>query len=311
MNLKTIKGFGLMAMFAAVMLTACDKREQNKIYPPGYTDNLLTVAEKQGNMTIFVSAMKRAQMDADFAKLGNYTFLIPTDSAFTAAGITSATVNSLPLDALRTILRNHIISGRVRAIDLQLGPNAAYGTIGRDSVFTSTYSGLTYFNGKGVRQLDIYGNNGVIHALKGVLIPAGANLTTTLALDPEYSFLVAAINAAGLAATVNAVTPRLTVFAPTNAAFIAAGFPDIASINAANPVTLSNIVRYHCIYRRLYAVDITAGSFTTLQGTNVTITTAGGVKLRGTSNTTDASVTAVDMQYRNGIIHKINTVLLP
>ena len=181
--------------------------------------------------------------------------------------------------------------------------------MGRDSIFTSTYGTNVYFNGKKVAKTDILSNNGLIHILDGVLLPPAGNLSTTIAPDTSLTFLAAAIARANLAATLNAASPRLTIFAPTNAAFRAAGFPNIDSINVASPAALSNIIRYHAVPRRIYAVDVAPGTLPTLQGGALTVVAGGGLK--GISNTTNATITPKDLQYRNGVVHIIDRVLLP
>ena len=299
----------LSILFAATLVIgACDKRGTSDIYPPGVGDNVLTIAQNQG-LGVFVQAVTKAEMAADFDKLGQYTFLVPNDAAFAAAGIDAAALNALPPATLRSILRYHIISGRVISLDLLPGPNSVYTTIGRDSIFTSTYGSNVYFNGKKVASANILANNGIIHVIDGVLLPPAGNFMTTIASDPNLTFLAAAVTRANLATTLNAASPRLTIFAPTNAAFQAAGFADIAAINAADPAVLSNIIRYHAVPRRIYAVDVAAGNLPTLQGGTIAVISGNAIK--GTSNTSNATLTPRDLQYRNGIIHTINQVLLP
>jgi uncharacterized surface protein with fasciclin (FAS1) repeats len=307
--LKKMKYSLLIFFLAALIAGGCDKRSTDQQYPPGVKDNIITVASQQGNLNTFIAAFQKAGMEADFASLGNYTFIVPTDAAFTEAGITTAVINTLPADALRTILRNHIISGRIRSLDLLPGPNSAYTTIGRDSIFTSTYGKDVYFNGKKIEKVDILANNGILHTINGVLAPPAGNLTATLSTNPNFSLLIAAIARANLTAALNGFSPQLTIFAPTNAAFAAAGFGDTATINATDPAVLSNIIRYHAVQRRLYGSDIFPGTLPTLQGTNITVVSATAVK--GTSNTASSAITGKDLIYREGVVHTIDRVLLP
>ena len=336
MKLKIIKKYSLIALVATVVLVACDKREQNIAFAPGVSDNVVTVAQKEANLSIFVAALKRTALDADFALLGNYTIFAPTDAAFAAAGITAATVSSMPLDLLRAILRNHIISGRILATDLLPGPNAAYTSVQREILNSSFYGSSSYLNGKKIGKFNILANNGVVHTIDGVLLPPLATLSGTLAANANLSFLSAAIIRAGLATTLNTTTTLLTIFAPTNAAFIAAGYPDIASINAADPVVLSNILRYHVIPSsslispvltspfnrsgRAFLIDFTNGTtLVTAQLTSVTIGVSGSsVTVKGTNNPSPATVSTGDILYfagstsvRPGVLHIIDRVLLP
>ncbi len=220
-----------------VALTGCDKRGKNDIYPPGIEDNVLEVAQKDADLSIFVAAMKAAGMDTTFESLGLVTVLAPTNSAFSALGITAANVGTaLPVATLRAVLRYHMLGGIVPASNLAPGPNASYNTLQNEVIFTSTYSSIatgTWFNGRArVLNTDIRANNGLIHKINAVLLPPPGNMWEAINANPNLTFLAAAINRAGLSSSFNSTT-GLILFAPTNAAFQAAGFPDIAAINAA------------------------------------------------------------------------------
>jgi len=336
MKFKLMSKYCILVLIVANTFVSCDKREQNIAFAPGISDNLATIASKETNLTVFVAAVKRTQLDADIALLGNYTIFAPTDAAFASAGITSATVATLPIDLLRSVLRNHIVSGRILSTDLLPGPNAPYTNINRQILNSSFYAGSSFLNGKKISKVNTLALNGVIHQIDGVLMPPLNNLMGTLAANANLTFLAAAITRAGLATTVNTTTTLLTVLAPTNTAFQAAGFPDIASIEAADPALLSNIIRYHVIPAaslisgvlssplnragRAFSVDFTnATVLTTAQGTTLAISvTATGINVKGTNNAADAKVTGADIVYfagtstaRPGVLHIINGVLLP
>lgn len=334
MKFKLMSKYCMLVLIATISFISCDKREQNIAFPPGISDNLVAIASKETNLTIFVAAVKRTELDADIAVLGNYTIFAPTDAAFTSAGITAAAVATLPIDLLRSVLRNHIISGRILSTDLLPGPNAPYTNINRQILNSSFYGGSSYLNAKKISKANMLANNGVIHQIDGVLLPPLSNLMGTLAAN-NLTFLAAAITTAGLETALNTSTTLLTVLAPTNAAFQAAGFADIASIQAADPAVLSNILRYHVIPAasltsgvltsplnrsgRAFSIDFTnATQLTTAQGTTLEITVNSGVSVKGTNNATAVKVTSVDNVYfagtataRPGVLHIIDAVLLP
>lgn len=313
----------------AAALPACDRRENFVLYEPGITDNVVETAEKAG-LNTFAAAFRRAGLDTAFDFLGNYTIFAPTDAAFSAAGITSANVSTMPPGALRAVLRNHILPGRTTQLSFLPGPNAPYGNLNRDFIYTSTYVtgpfAGTYFNGVKVVKTDITANNGVIHSIDGVMMMASGNLSQTVLANPNLTFLEAAINRAGLAATLNGGTAAVTLLAPTNAAFQAAGFADIAAINAASPTALANILRLHVIPAaaasatggRLFSPDFRSGTYATLNG-NITVNAApGNISVRGAGNTADAKITTANMLFRTNIstgapsvLHIIDRVLLP
>lgn len=123
--------------------------------------------------------------------------------------------------------------------------------------------------------------------------------------NPDFSTLVAAVDAAGLVETLSGEGP-FTVFAPTNEAFEAlpAGVLD-ALLLPENKDTLTSILTYHVLPAEVMSADVTAGEVATVEGTTVDITTDGGVKVNG------ATVVTADVDASNGVIHAIDAVLVP
>jgi len=121
----------------------------------------------------------------------------------------------------------------------------------------------------------------------------------------NFQTLVAAVQAAGLVEVLNGEGP-FTVFAPTDEAF--ARIPE-AQLQAllADPAALTAVLTYHVVSGRVSAADVvTLSSAETVNGKNVTITTDdGGVRID------DARVVGTDIQASNGIIHVIDTVIIP
>jgi uncharacterized surface protein with fasciclin (FAS1) repeats len=125
------------------------------------------------------------------------------------------------------------------------------------------------------------------------------------ASNPDFETLVAAVTAAGLAETLSSEGP-FTVFAPTDEAFDALpeGVLD-ALLLPENKDALTSILTYHVVSGEVMAADVTAGDVPTVEGSDITITTDGGVKVN------DANVTATDVDASNGVIHVIDAVLVP
>lgn len=123
--------------------------------------------------------------------------------------------------------------------------------------------------------------------------------------NPDFSTLVAAINAAGLVETLSGEGP-FTVFAPTNEAFAAlpAGVLD-ALLLPENKDALVKILTYHVVPGTVLAADIADGDVATVEGMNVTLSTANGVTVNG------ANVVTADVLAANGVIHVVDAVLVP
>jgi uncharacterized surface protein with fasciclin (FAS1) repeats len=134
---------------------------------------------------------------------------------------------------------------------------------------------------------------------------AAGTIVDVAASNPDFSTLVAAVEAAGLVDTLNGPGP-FTVFAPTNEAFAAlpAGLLDKLLL-PANKETLTKILTYHVVAAKVMATDVKPGAVATVEGSDITITTEGGVKVN------DANVTATDVEASNGVIHVIDAVLVP
>jgi uncharacterized surface protein with fasciclin (FAS1) repeats len=125
------------------------------------------------------------------------------------------------------------------------------------------------------------------------------------ASNEDFSTLVAAVEAAGLVETLNGEGP-FTVFAPTNEAFEALppGVLD-ALLLPENQAVLTQILTYHVVQGAVTSDQITDGEVPTLEGQNITVSTADGVTVNG------ATVVTADVEASNGVIHVIDTVLLP
>jgi uncharacterized surface protein with fasciclin (FAS1) repeats len=136
----------------------------------------------------------------------------------------------------------------------------------------------------------------------------------------DHTTLVAAVKAAGLVDTLQSAGP-FTVFAPTNKAFskLPAGTVD-SLVMPQNKATLTGILTYHVVAGRLTAEDLMAqvkagggkAALKTVQGQTLTITQPDPKHLTITDQKGDAAmVTIPDVMQSNGIIHVVDTVLLP
>lgn len=137
--------------------------------------------------------------------------------------------------------------------------------------------------------------------------PMADDIVTIASGNPDFSTLVAAVQAAGLVETLQGPGP-FTVFAPTNAAFEAlpAGLVDKLLL-PENKDTLVSILTYHVVSGKVMAADVAAGDVPSVEGSAITVTVDGGtVKLNDS-----ATVTATDIEASNGVIHVIDAVILP
>ena len=134
---------------------------------------------------------------------------------------------------------------------------------------------------------------------------AAGTVVDVAATNPDFTTLVAAIKAAGLADTLSGPGP-FTVFAPTNEAFAAlpAGLVD-KLMKPENKAVLAKILTYHVLASKVMAADVKDGKVATVEGGTITIDTMSGVKVN------DAKVLKTDIAASNGVIHVIDKVLVP
>jgi uncharacterized surface protein with fasciclin (FAS1) repeats len=120
----------------------------------------------------------------------------------------------------------------------------------------------------------------------------------------NFTTLVAAVEAAGLVDTLKGEGP-FTVFAPTDEAF--AKLPEGTVEGLLNDIpTLTKILTYHVVPGKVMSTDLSNDmTAATVEGSDVTIMTEGGVMVN------DSTVTTADIEASNGVIHVIDTVLMP
>ena len=118
-----------------------------------------------------------------------------------------------------------------------------------------------------------------------------------------FNTLVSAVKAAGLVDTLKGPGP-FTVFAPTDEAFAKIPKADLDAL-LADKDRLAQVLKYHVVSGKLMAADVKAGDVKTVQGSAISVSTAGGVKVNG------ANVVKTDIVADNGVIHVIDRVILP
>jgi len=307
--IKHTKVFMLAGMLF-LMLASCKKDEAVP------TKNIATLVTENANLTLLRAAVVRAGLVETLSGQGTFTVFAPDNTAFAAAGLgTEAAINAVPEATLRQILLYHVLiqeyaSGIIPSATTELA------TAADARVYVTKNSNGVFVNGAAVTTADIDAQNGVVHVINKVLMPPPGNLVQLAQANPNLSFLVAAVVRASqgttnVAGVLSGAGP-FTVFAPTNTAFQNAGFPTIESIQQADPNTLASILTYHVIAARVFSSDLTEGAKpATVNGATVTITLAGGAKVKGNANTTASNITATNIVASNGVVHVIDAVLLP
>ncbi len=131
-------------------------------------------------------------------------------------------------------------------------------------------------------------------------------IAEVVSTNKDFSTLLAAVKAAGLVETLSGAGP-FTVFAPTNEAFAKLPKADLEAL-LKDKAALAKILTYHVVSGKVMSGDVVKlKEAKTVQGQMIAIEVKDGkVKLNGSS-----MVTAVDIEAKNGVIHVIDTVILP
>lgn len=289
--------------------------------------SIVEVAAAAGSFNTLVAALQATGLDATLADLSStFTVFAPTDDAFSALGNDTIQALLADPDTLSDILLYHVLAGQ--AVDSTTAISLAGGTVATangDEIALSLRDGSLFINDSRVVTTDIQAANGVIHIIDAVLTPPAADDTgeqapTTggetpagtildIAQAAGFSTLVAAIQATGLDGALGHPGDTYTVFAPTDAAFAALGQDTINTL-LANPDVLRDILLYHVVpgavfdsnaVTGLVGIDVQTGNGDTVQ-----------INQRGSGLfINDSRISAVDVQATNGIIHVIDTVLIP
>ena len=136
---------------------------------------------------------------------------------------------------------------------------------------------------------------------------AAKDIVDTAVAAGDFTTLVTAVQAAGLVDTLKGDGPY-TVFAPTDAAFAAVPKETLDALLADPKGALTDVLTYHVAAGKVMSGDLTDGMvITTVNGAPLKVT----IKSDGTVMIGDATVTTADIETSNGVIHVIDTVLVP
>jgi uncharacterized surface protein with fasciclin (FAS1) repeats len=137
----------------------------------------------------------------------------------------------------------------------------------------------------------------------GALSAQAADIVDTAVSAGSFKTLVTAVQAAGLVDTLKGPGP-FTVFAPTDEAFAKVPKAQLEAL-LKDKAALTKVLTYHVVPGKVMAKDVKAGKVKTVQGSELTVSTMGGVKVD------NANVIKTDIVTDNGVIHVIDSVVLP
>jgi len=269
--------------------------------------SIVEVAVEAGNFKTLAAALKAGDLVAPLQGKGPFTVFAPTDDAFAALpeGTLATLLDPKNRATLQAILTYHVVAGEVPARDVVKKLFAT--TLNGQRVDIRVDDRGVSIDGARVTKTDIKCSNGVIHVIDAVLVPSTDDVVTTAVKAGAFKTLVAAVEAAGLVEALKGKGP-ITVFAPTDEAFAALPEGTIASLlKPENKDRLAGILKLHVVPGRVYSEAAAKGAeVETLQGSKIrTRGKDGKVWVNG------AAVVGADIETSNGVIHIIDSVLLP
>ena len=271
--------------------------------------DIVDTAVAAGSFKTLATALQAASLVDALKGKGPFTVFAPTDEAF--AKLPKETLAALLKDpkTLGEILKYHVVSGAVKAADVVKLSEAK--TLQGEPVTIKVDGSTVMINDAKVVKADIETSNGVIHVIDTVMMPPSMamsdkkDIVDTAVAAGSFKTLAAALQAAGLVDTLKGAGP-FTVFAPTDEAFAKLPAGTVEAL-LKDPKALGDILKYHVVAGKVMASDVVKlTSADTLLGKPVTITVNGDKVMIG-----DANVVKADIETSNGVIHVIDTVLLP
>lgn len=267
--------------------------------------DIVDTAVGAGSFNTLVAAVKAAGLVDTLKGTGPFTVFAPTDEAFAMlpAGTVEALLKPENKAKLTQILTYHVVPGRVMASDV-VKLDSAKTVAGPSIAITITDKSVMVDNAKVVKT-DIGCSNGVIHVIDKVILPR--DIVEIAAGAGSFKTLVSAVKAAGLVETLKGDGP-FTVFAPSDEAFAKLPAGTVESLlQPENKSKLQAILTYHVVPGKVLAADVVkVTSAKTVQGQSLAVKVEGGTVM-----VDNAKVIKTDIVGSNGVIHVIDSVVLP
>lgn len=288
-----------------VMVEASGNQATHASYIEAKT--ILETAAAAGSFETLQAALNAADLTGALSGEGPFTVFAPTDDAF--AALPEGTIASLlkpeAKGMLQNILTYHVVAGKMEASDV-VKMDFLSGLNGQRLNLSLKESGA-FLAGAKIVTTDIQCSNGIIHVIDAVMLPNSSDIIDTAVAAGNFETLAAAIGAAGLVEALKGEGP-FTVFAPTDEAFAKLPAGTVEDLlKKENRQMLTDILTYHVVSGRLYGgMAIKAESAATLQGGSLNFRfLEDGLRVNG------AKVLKSDLDTANGVIHIIDSVLLP
>ena len=304
-----MKIFATTAILSSIALASPVSAADCHTNPCNTGKDIVDTAVAAGSFKTLAAALGAADLAGALKSKGPFTVFAPTDAAF--AKLPKGTVESLlkpeNKGKLQAILKYHVVQGKLGLSDALAAKNAK--TLQGAPVQIAFQNGKVNVNGATLVSADIKASNGVIHVIDSVILPPEPknDIASVAKKAGQFNTLLAAVEAAGMSKVLTG-NNNLTVFAPTDAAFKALPKGTVESLlKSENLNQLKSILTLHVVSGKVSAGDaLNAKSAKALSGQKLNF----GID-KGIFNVNGAKIVVTDIKCDNGVIHVIDSVLLP
>lgn len=305
----------MVAVAATLFFTSCKDEEVIPDLP-----SIVEIATGNSNFDSLVVALVRADLVGALNGTGPFTVFAPTNAAFVdlldTLGLDA--ISEIDIDLLTSVLLFHVVEGNVKSTDLTTGYVPTLNSTGpgdtKPSLFVDLTSGVKFNGNAGLVTPDVMASNGVVHVIDAVMLPP--DVTDLAISNSSFSDLVGLLSDADLVETLKGDGP-FTVFAPTNAAFdsllVELGYASLAGMASdLGSDFIAKVLKNHVVSgANVLSSTLTDGQVVSpVDGDDITINIGTTVTITD-ANDRVSTITAVDVQGTNGVIHVINKVILP
>ena len=271
--------------------------------PGNPTANIFSLLTSDPQFSTLVQAIQSSGLAETLRSGGPFTLFAPTNAAFEQ--LPEGTLEQLLQnpDVLAELLSYHLVPQRLEQSGFATVP-ALRTVLGPALVLRVADTGATV-NGVLVAAAGPATGNGLVHPISMVLqTPDTGTVIDVLAVDDRFTTFYSWLERADLITALQGEGP-FTVFAPVNDGFLTLppGTVDFLLLDAN---TMRTVLLYHVVGGKLMQADLTPQEVLTLAGPSIKISGSAGALLYGA-----AQITGTDLLASNGVIHVVNTALIP
>ena len=291
------------------------------LLPEWVHKNIVDRALADQELTSLVKLVNGLHLTHALSYNGPFTVFAPTDEAFQEGlDLLGAEDGIIDYHLASTLLTYHVVYGIYSAEDIKDGLKLM--TAQGEQIIFSFNGDSPQVNGENIVATDILANNGIVHKIDGLLIPASVAPTpeftvvdVAMSTPDTFSSLVEFVIQADLVSAL-ASTQGITVFAPTNAAFDALTSAAPAIVDKLKDDEwkshLQGVLLYHVLPNEVPSSAVTDGlNPTALNGEELSFGVDAGVNGNVISINSGSEVIIADVGASNGVIHAIDQVLIP